>query len=182
MNDRPTSLIYQTAQTFSRKAVIISIFFSGIFLFMGMAFLSFWMMGLVDGNASRGWPSVQGKIEDSQVLAQVETGTNLATMYYVDLGYTYTIQGRLMKGKRITLKDYSSADSGLMDQLAARYRPGQSVRVYYDPVNPARSVLETGASEGIWILLLVGAVFTLAGVIIGVVLIRFGMLGTIAWK
>ena len=61
-------------------------------------------------------------------------------------------------GTRISLTDYSSNQS-YAEGLAAKYPVEQRVDVYYDPANPTKSVLETGANWVQYVLMGMGCCF-----------------------
>jgi hypothetical protein len=101
------------------------------------------------GLRSYSWPSTQGTIADTSDQSFVTTGlTGSAATGVGDVqwretayGYVYTVRGR----------SYHSATycfGGWSERIVASYRIGESVKVYFDPEDPHRSVLRRGVTFG----------------------------------
>ena len=79
--------------------------------------------------------------------------------------YRYTVAGRHYKGRRIGLTgEIYCNHSNRADRLLARYHAGATVRVWYDPRDPADACLERTA-EGAWFQLLIAAGFAQAAAV-----------------
>lgn len=101
------------------------------------------------------WPSTLGVVEQSSVQPIGRSGPDEARV-----SYRYVVAGRSYTGTRIGYA-LPSSDAGART-LANRYSQGSEVRVYYDPGDPADSVLLPGGSGRGLLVLLAGA--TLLGV------------------
>ncbi len=75
--------------------------------------------------------------------------------------YNYRIEGTERYGTTIHFNPPSSLDEGAMAAIAARYKPGATVKLYVDPADPENTVLEP-AVEGSSLLFWVG--FPLAAI------------------
>jgi len=118
------------------------------------------------------WPSVQGEVVSARVeqFASRERKMNQSgtdgtvdmhwrQYYRPDVEYRYKVGGIDYRGTRISFggRLYASFEY-LARQRTAAYQPGQSVRVSYDPKNPAQAVLEL-RSYGAWVVWLLAALF-----------------------
>lgn len=83
---------------------------------------------------SFGWPAAQGEIIESSITIEDD--------FSVDFTYAYTVDGRTYEGSRITFFQYAVfANRFQNEQLIAQHPPGTPVQIYYDPLDPAQSVL-----------------------------------------
>ena len=114
------------------------------------------------GSDSLSWSATEGTIG----LSRVETRTFRHRVtepykrYYPDLLYTYEVQGQQHTGMQIYAtpsfmifgyaigENPGSTQIESVEATLARYPVGQKVMVYYDPDNPAVSVLEPGTPPG----------------------------------
>jgi hypothetical protein len=115
-----------------------------------------------DMRASRDWPSTSGTVESAAVAVQPES--NERKLFGARVRYRYEVGGRTLTGERISFESGPSPNRGLADAIVQRYAPGTPVRVFYDPTQPERSVLEPGGSDLVpWLLRGAGILLALAG-------------------
>ena len=114
---------------------------------------------------SKEWPKTAGKVIDVNIA---RIGTGRGSYSSADVAYEYEVRGVRYTSRRI---DYAGRGGGWPGALnySWRYSEGQGVAVRYDPNDPKRAVLETGARPGSFIRLLVGFV-----------VIGFGLLALLA--
>lgn len=142
---------------------------SFMMLLIGVAFLiagsvlTFWF-GLPmrrQALASVSWPTTEGRITRSQLQ---ETFGKGGTSRTADVEYDYALDGREFVGSRVWIGDGYSSSPGTEHRAAVkRYPAGRQVQVYYDPEDPAESVLEPGSTWSGSMLLLMGMVFLSLG-------------------
>ena len=95
-----------------------------------------------NGIASRRWPRTAGKVRSEGVHA----GTPAARDSIAVITYRYEVAGRKFQSQRL---DFAGRGvGGEAADVLAHYEPGMRVDVYYDPANPARSVLIPGLALG----------------------------------
>lgn len=117
-----------------------------------------------DARASRDWPSTSGTIESAAVAMRSEG--NERKQFAARIRYAYAVDGRSFSGERVSFESGPSANRGLAEAIVARYAPGSNVRVFYDPLQPERAVLEPGGSPVVpWLLGAGGVVLAAAGVL-----------------
>jgi hypothetical protein len=129
--------------------------------------------------ASARWPTAAGTITSSAVIEeQIEdnTSNDKSTIrkihrYQVDLRYAYKLDKRDYIGTSATAG--WTPIYGLREQaetVAARYKPGSPVTVYYDPDRPGNAVLEPDSHQGSAAPLIFSAISAVVG---GVMLALF---------
>jgi hypothetical protein len=145
--------------------IVFGLIFTGAGLFM-------LIRGLIEfrtSKASRDWPSVEGQVVAAMVETKVdhdEDGTT--TSYSPRVTYTYSVSGQRYASDQVVIGARRHYPSRARAEAKLAYRSGQQVTVYCNPDNPAKAVLEAGATRGAWGSLLIGIVFTVLG---GVVLV-----------
>ena len=98
--------------------------------------------------ACRNWPSTTGLIVSAERVKHTSQGPRRqpgSITYEAKLSYSYTVNGVPYEGRRVSFSDFAgtSGSSQAASARLARYSPGRPVTVYYQPRNPAVSVLET---------------------------------------
>jgi len=120
------------------------------------------------------WPTTQGKITSSRVVEDKEEveseGSNGRKEWTTEITYRPEIRFAYRVGENDYATDtwkpgaivgYGSPKRA--EAAVARYTPGQSVAVHYNPARPDTAVLEPANLEGSGVILVVGVVFGLAG-------------------
>lgn len=136
-----------------------------------------------DGEATKAWPATSGEILSSSVDQEVrqerqDNGTiRERRTYRPVISYSYTIQGVEYTGHRIRADDSGGSRDKAFDTMNA-YPVGSIVDVYYDPADPASSVLRQGADPvAVWLFGGIGSLFLVLGVVgvVGTTVVRRGM-------
>jgi hypothetical protein len=136
-------------------------------------------------SASLRWPTAAGRITHCDVIEEIieeksdddakSTTSKLRHRYQVDLRYAYRVGKRDFIGTEV---DWGGTMiSGLrevVEKAAARHHPGQNVKVYYDPDQPGRAVLEPASREGALAPLIGAAACLVIGGIFLTILIKVG--------
>lgn len=97
-------------------------------------------------EAAAAWPTASGVIETSSVRESLEKDSegDAERAWYPEVAYAWTVNGQGYTGRRIAFGEAPRfAREAAARAVCARYRPGASVPVRYDPANPAEAVLET---------------------------------------
>ncbi len=132
-------------------------------------------------EAAKVWLAISGRIigsrsEAREVDAHVygsQSKGSTEFRNFAKVSFQYQVNGKTFTGSRFSLRH----DVGNVDVAGtlARYPVGSAVTVYYDPANPAQSVLERTMPEGSFRFLLWLAAGLVAGVI-GLVVIFGGVM------
>lgn len=134
----------------------------GVLLGLGLGAIGagLWMIRRVrgQGKASLGWPTAAGIVKTSEIASYRVKGGH---QFQARATYSYAVNGRPYSGDRIRFGNYAGAKS-VAEEDVARYRPGASVEVRYNPSDPSVSVLEPGTKGhsvlGL-VLAIMGAIF-----------------------
>jgi len=120
-------------------------------------------------EASQGWPATSGQITDARVAHHTSTDSegDRSDHYTPRVSYTYQVSGQTFEGSKIGFGMQQSFGSAAKAQAAlTRFSMGGQVAVYYDPNNPAESVLERKAG-GSTMSLILGIVFLVISLCLG---------------
>jgi hypothetical protein len=84
------------------------------------------------------WPSAQAVISSGSVRSMSYSWSAKQVRSCPALGYTYTVQGRTYNGYNRTFDYICWPDA---NDFVAQHPPGASIRITYDPANPAVSII-----------------------------------------
>jgi hypothetical protein len=129
--------------------------FLGIFGLVGAAIIVCGFVTLFSGLVSLGWSETQGVALSADIKTHSDSDS---TSYEPQVEYSYQVKGVDYRSSRRVIGDYSSG-FGHAKKIIDRYPAGSSVKVYYNPRDPASAVLETGIGGGAWGLLTIGSLF-----------------------
>lgn len=92
-------------------------------------------------QASNSWTKTTGTITSS-VMEEVSIGRK--EKFQAQIRYVYDAGGRPQNGSRIRFADATGSARTAQQPFLDKYPAGAKVDVYYDPNDPAQSVLEPG--------------------------------------
>lgn len=140
-------------------------FFSCGFISLGLIFM------IVGGiNLNRAWGSLHWPTTEGQILSAQIARTSEGSRYLPLVHYRYSVKENSYTSSRISFREtgsMASPDPETSKAVIACYKPGQTVRVSYDPVSPDRAVLEPGASLPAFLPMGIGGLFFVIGLITG---------------
>lgn len=162
-----------------RLAVVV---LAVVFTLVGAAVTAWGVVDYRRAQASRNWPTANGRVQYATVetrSSRNDSGTS-STTFQARIIYGYEIGGQTLRSERVSFGEVSTSDPADAEEIVARYQPGTTVTVYYDPQNPELAVLEPGVSLGNYLLLGIGSVFFVAGLMLSAVavLVRWPQVGT----
>lgn len=143
----------------------INLVLLGILVFttlLGLALTGYGIRNIIDAWKSKSWPTVEGEITRSVITEKLDDDSR--TRYTLHVDYDYTIDrsrftGKRFKGDRIEFVSPDYHDHEEAKSVLSRYPLGEKVTVYYDPENPAKSVLVPGNWAGNIPLIAAGLLF-----------------------
>ncbi len=140
----------------------------GLFALIGLMILGFGIREYFKAQASTGWPSVEGVVLRSEMDVDHSSSSSggSSTTYGADVAYEYQQGGTRRTGDRVEFGEISTGDSSDAQQVLDRYPVGREVTVYYNPEDPADSVLEPGVSGSTFFLPLFGCLFFVVGCLV----------------
>ena len=103
------------------------------------------------GRKSASWPVAKGSMTASR--PQPVTTENNRNEYRLSVSYKYAVNGKTYTGTRITASDIYEKTRKAAEEALSKYPVGGEVSVYYDPDDPAISLLETGIRENVYALM-----------------------------
>lgn len=140
--------------------ILISILAGGL---GGVFFVLAWQRKRRE-DVTKNWQSTPGIILTSEVKEHnaVDPAQPGKTIFTPMVRYQYVCAGNSFTGFRITLNsvEYSREKA---QQIAARFSPGSSVTVFYDPLHPQEAILERN-TRGFNILLVTGLILFNLGI------------------
>jgi len=101
------------------------------------------------GRSSARWPYVMGQITDCTLDRFLRNYRGVPTPgYTLSVRYTYQVGGKHYSGNRVSFTELRIADDeDLYDYFRYHYGADEAIPVFYNPRNPALSVLRPGTSE-----------------------------------
>jgi hypothetical protein len=153
------------------KAKAASHFVNGAFTtLLGFAILLFWAVpAMLAGNATEDWIATQGTIVESSIVSvSVNSGRRgqASTKYRPELLYEYLADGSKYSSSKIEVGAPLVFKRREQASLSAQpYTQGSTPTVFYNPVNPAESVLKQGASWSAYLPLSVAGICMPIGIL-----------------
>jgi hypothetical protein len=117
--------------------------FFGVFLVAGLGFLMFFLWPAVKVVRAQSWEGTKCEVERSWV--ESHSGEDGAT-YSIEVRYRYEVDGVEYAGDRYEFMGGSSSGHDSKQKIVDRLSSGSVTTCYYDPDDPASSVLHRGFS------------------------------------
>ena len=125
--------------------VLISFFYLIGLGMLGYASWSVWKSNLVAT-----WPTAVGTIKDCSVATRSD---GEGSTYGVAVSYQYKVGDQQFQNDRLAFGYGFTSNQRAQTEIVDRLRSANSVRVYYDPMNPQHSTLSYGLHGSTWTLL-----------------------------
>ncbi|MDB4906726.1 MAG: hypothetical protein JWO05_1510 [Gemmatimonadetes bacterium] len=114
-------------------------------------------------QARRGWQVTRGLLRSSRIDVDF---SSRRTMYVVDLAYPYVVNGRTYTGTQLR-PDYSRFRvRSELERAMAPFAVGESLNVFYNPLDPEESALIRVGRSSPGVLLLVILAFLVASFVL----------------
>ena len=123
-------------------------------------------------EAAARWPVAEGQLERCEVVERPALDRSAPSPWGLDLEYSYRVGGRSFRSTRYAFVEISSFDEQAPQAVLETLRAQDPLRVRYDPMDPASSVLSTQPSDEVGKLAL--TCFVMAGVCVLVTLVVCG--------
>lgn len=143
----------------------------------GVCVLTWGAWETMNGIASSGWPTVEGRIESVSVTEDLNSEYSSSPVWKVRCVYGYDVLGQHFQGERQSYDGGSKAgydgDSNASRGFLAEHQEGRAILVYYNPWYPETAVLQPGfrgsalfiLGAGVFMLCVVG--FITVGIVRG---------------
>ena len=143
---------------------IIGIGLGFIFTLIGVILLVVAIVSRKKAQKAKSWPTAQGTVISSEVRTHQDISSDdghSSTSYEPLVKYSYTVNNISYTGSRIGY-GANMFDRNTAQNMANRYMAGSTLPVYYNPIDPHDSVLDTTAG-GSKIFMIIGIIFTALG-------------------
>lgn len=117
----------------------------GIILICAIGYLFF--HGYQTKKSSVSWPDCEGLVLESHVVEVRETDNHTqfsSTYFTLKVRYRYEVAQQMYHGNRIKVFEPRYGSEAQAKQMLERFEEGDTVKVYYDPLQPSSSVLIPG--------------------------------------
>ena len=150
----------------SEESGIPALISVGFLLFASMVGLGSYLvvqarMNMAKATASETWQATDGRILKSDI--QVRGLTRRKRRATVTISFQYNVGEQSYTGNKLSFEKQDSFQPEAAEELLRPYPSGATCTVYYDPDNPADSVLIKGTRGSNIINLLTGVFFAIAG-------------------
>jgi hypothetical protein len=142
------------------------------FIGLGLALISGAI--LLQGYASKGWPTTEARIVSSEVVVSQKAGgirrggARFCDFYTAKIEYEYTVGGKTFVGDEIAIASVPEGfDRRIAEAAVAKYPAGAKVTASYNPRDPGSAVIDPTVNVGLW---WAGVAFGLAALVAGAVL------------
>lgn len=111
---------------------------------------------LDNAKASESWPSVPGRIIESEMERHRNDGK---TTYSALIAYEFTVNNQTFEGDGVWFGQYSTSDRSEISNIVRQYPVGQQVDVYYAADDPTNCVLQPGVTTSSYLVFGIGLLF-----------------------
>ena len=129
-------------------------------IMIGIGFTIWGAMVVMEARSAANWPTTEGTILISKFDRNFKTSSSGKGKWYYDvkIKYSYTVDGLEYESSRVDFKsaNYHYKSEVIPSTIARRYPVDKKVKVYYNPENPGKAVLETKITFMTYIGLLIG--------------------------
>ena len=129
--------------------VLFALIGGGVGFFIGKPILD-------NAKASESWPSVPGRVIESEVERRRNDGK---TTYSALVVCEYTVNGEQLECDDIWFGQYSTSDRSEIGNIVRQYPVGQQVDVFYSPDDPTIAVLQPGVTTSSYLVFGIGMLF-----------------------
>lgn len=134
-------------------------------VYVGAMILVYGSIVLFKAYESHQWPTSNGVITRSEVYKKTQSSSSKSggshATYHARVEYEYTVDNVSYSSSRIS---FGARKGDQAHQTVAYYYKGKQIEVYYNPLNPADSVLKNTISLGVCTPLIMGALITALGI------------------
>ncbi len=129
---------------------------------LGLTFLG--SVKLKNAAETNRWPITNGKVISSEVGGVMK--------YYPFVSYTYIVDSTEYTSDRISNMNYNTKNRSVVEEALKKYPLDSEIKVYYNSMDPSKSLLEPGIETGNFLLLAFGLI-VLAVPVFSVLFMKF---------
>ena len=147
---------------------LVPLLFFGLFFAVGAGLLGYGLNALWKSRQVENWPTTWGELQERRF---VEDSDSDGSTYHTKVRYAYRVAGVDYTSERIAFGYMASSGHEMHRAVYDRLMQGNSVRVRYNPRDPAQSALVGGLNKSILFVLIFGAIWT--GFTLGLFLLMY---------
>ncbi len=142
---------------------------------LGISAIGIWLpvamhRELIDGTNSAHWPTAPANLLRSELGSEVSTVRERRqsiekTYYFPVVEYGYVVDGQAYTGTRLRFTPQRSTDRDEIEALVAVLQERPAMQAYYNPADPAVSVLIPGIPAERYVLAAMGVLAALGGLV-----------------
>lgn len=138
--------------------MIVAYGFSIFMLAAGLIITIYGLLSVFKAWSVKNWRETKGKISKSKVDSYISNTSDMegTTMYVATIEYDYEVNGTQYEGNRVRMGMGASSSKKGAAKMVEKFYRSRVVPVYYNPVDPSKSVLERKASRWIYAPLIMG--------------------------
>jgi hypothetical protein len=138
---------------------------------VGAATLALAGWPIVKARRARGWPKVKATVLKTKVIPTSGDSERPAGSRF-EISYRYGVGDSTYTSDRLSYFHASSRNRyrGAAEKLRKRFTEGSTIRVHYDPSDPAQSTIDTAVPWGYYFAAGLGLIFFVTGTVMLLVL------------
>jgi hypothetical protein len=111
----------------------------------GLGLIVYGVVAAVTAMRSNGWPVVNGRVTQAQIVFNQDAGAQLQTRQVgLKFEYAYEVDGKQFTGSRLSFGSATFLQKWTAARIMVHYGVETAVLVYYAPHNPEIAILEPG--------------------------------------
>lgn len=116
---------------------------------------------LSEGWESRDWPETGGLVTLSKISHQ--TDVDEEDVFTFNIEYAYQVDGKKYRNSKYSPRPIQDNDADDLAEYLQKHPEGSTIVVFYNPADPAQSLIEPGMKFGSWMVLIIGSLIGLFG-------------------
>jgi hypothetical protein len=139
-----------------------------IIMAIGLAVALYSFTRINKAKASENWPTTPAEVVSSEVRATERSEARQVsnTTYRAEISFRYKVNGKEHISDQLMIDQPEKSYAKDVQTIVENFPVGKTVLAHYNPRHPSDAVLEIGASAGIYIAFLFGAVLAFIGMML----------------
>jgi len=133
-----------------------------VLLAVGVILTILMPISISKGRKSKTWPTTEATVVSTEVEEKHEYDEDgdKHVYYYPRIHYDYRVEGQFYNGFKYKLLEVSMSKRKAYE-FVSNFMAGDKLTAYYDPENPAESVLQPGEQKYLYVFFVIGIGLTI---------------------